>query len=303
MNDTAYCTRSHKPTRGFTLVELLVVIAIIALLLSIIVPSLRLARMKGSTAVCMNNTRNLTLGWYMYQEENGGRIMSAQMDGVESDSGTYVGWIGRPRTATGTPTLSITQSDPITDEDAIRGIEAGRLHEYVNDHRAYNCPGDTIRRSRYSGITPYVSYSVPTALYAEVNSEGTMYRRQITRFDQITTPSRRYTFVEVAQERNWNMSGWFSFAAPEWHGDANRWGWWDPMAVNHGDSSVLGFADGSAQTRRWRDSYTRYRVEKLSRLGVTHYGHEFPGGNPDFPASQTEDIEWMARGWPYRYRP
>ena len=80
--------------KAFTLIELLVVIAIIALLLSIVVPSLRLARMKASSVVCMTNTKNMSLAWFSYQSDNNGRIMSARMDGV--DSGTYVGWIGAP---------------------------------------------------------------------------------------------------------------------------------------------------------------------------------------------------------------
>ena len=46
---------------AFTLIELLVVIAIIALLLSIIVPSLQTAKKKAAGAVCMSRERNLVL--------------------------------------------------------------------------------------------------------------------------------------------------------------------------------------------------------------------------------------------------
>ena len=106
-------------TRAFTLIELLVVIAIIALLLSIIIPAVNLAKKKASSAVCLVNLKNLALGWYMYQEDNSGRIMSCEMNKTLSD-GTHVGWIGIPRNAAGTP-LSSTSSSPVTDEDEIRG--------------------------------------------------------------------------------------------------------------------------------------------------------------------------------------
>ena len=55
--------------KAFTLIELLVVIAIIALLLAIVVPALHMAKRKGSLVVCMMNTKNLSLSWYMYKED------------------------------------------------------------------------------------------------------------------------------------------------------------------------------------------------------------------------------------------
>ncbi len=80
---------------GFTLIELLVVIAIIALLMAIILPALNSVKKKAAATVCLSNTKNLALGWYMYMGDNDGRIMSSENNGVEQN-GTYVGWIGVP---------------------------------------------------------------------------------------------------------------------------------------------------------------------------------------------------------------
>jgi prepilin-type N-terminal cleavage/methylation domain-containing protein/prepilin-type processing-associated H-X9-DG protein len=51
---------------GFTLIELLVVVAIIALLISILLPSLARAREGGRAAVCLTNLKQMGYGCQMY---------------------------------------------------------------------------------------------------------------------------------------------------------------------------------------------------------------------------------------------
>jgi prepilin-type N-terminal cleavage/methylation domain-containing protein/prepilin-type processing-associated H-X9-DG protein len=61
----------HRRQTGFTLIELLVVVAIIALLISILLPSLQRAREQAKSVACLSNLRSMGQGVYMYETEVG----------------------------------------------------------------------------------------------------------------------------------------------------------------------------------------------------------------------------------------
>jgi prepilin-type N-terminal cleavage/methylation domain-containing protein len=288
--------------KGFTLIELLVVIAIIALLLAIIVPSLKLTKQKAASIICATNTKNLALGWFSYKEDNGGRIMGSCMGGgrsrIKPPQGPIdiPGWIKTPyNTTPGDRTINgITPV--VTDEDEIRGIEDGALNPYLKSPKSFTCPADKVK-SIYDGTEKFVTLAIPDALAGIHGQSDAAVDGRILKFDEITSPSSKYNFVETAEERNWIMSGHFVLGTPE--NGKSVFGWWSPMAVNHGDSSILGFCDGHSEIHKWQDAYTKERVKKLSALGTGDYGYDDPRLQPGSPVT---DIEYMAKGWPYRYK-
>jgi len=72
---------------GFTLIELLVVISIIALLLSVLLPSLRLAKEQAKSLVCKSNLKQLGVGLQLYIQEYNDKIpIIFDVDGGPEDN-------------------------------------------------------------------------------------------------------------------------------------------------------------------------------------------------------------------------
>ncbi len=66
---------TQRSKRAFTLIELLVVIAIIAVLISILLPALSLAKENANVAYCVANLRTLTITAQNYMEDEGDLVL------------------------------------------------------------------------------------------------------------------------------------------------------------------------------------------------------------------------------------
>lgn len=139
-------------TRKFTLIELLVVVAMIAILLSILLPSLSNAREKSRQAICLSNQKQFGMGSFL-QSKNDNNIMIR--GGVEDDE--YLADLTMFEIA---PYLGMEKGT----FEYHKGKNNDKLQEHFVAYDIYQCPS-------YGGTRAFDDSNYPmAALHYFVNS-------------------------------------------------------------------------------------------------------------------------------------
>jgi prepilin-type N-terminal cleavage/methylation domain-containing protein len=263
----------NKHQRGaFTLIELLVVIAIIAVLMGILMPALSAVKKQAKAIHCVNNIRSLSMGWFMYKDDNDDQLVRG-----ETGSETSPAWIlGK-----------ITSYSLDAMEQEKEGIRRGLLYNYVGKSvESYRCPSDM--RIMSADLPTFRTYSVAGGMYG-VGKGGGWEMVPHTKYSTIKNPSTKYVFLGEADPRGINMGSWVLYP--------KRREWVDPFAIWHTKNrSTLGFADGHGEMHRWESQDLADWCTQIWDDPGTFQFYRKPA-----TVEEVRDFDWMWNGYAYRH--
>jgi prepilin-type N-terminal cleavage/methylation domain-containing protein/prepilin-type processing-associated H-X9-DG protein len=268
-------------TGGFTLIELLVVIAIIAILAALLLPVLNKTKISAQGIQCMSNTRQMTLAWRMYVENNS--------DGLPAANGLVPGapeWDGGGY-------MDFTADIPVN-YDITVNVTKSPLWKYCGQTAGiWKCPadrstvlkgGNPVPRVRSISVNCFMGGDDGSAAFSGLLAANAKFQtfRKLT---GVPTPDSLFVFLDENEDSINN--GWFGMvmAGIPYAGNAANPGQYEFLdfpAYYHNNAAGMSFADGHSEIQIWHDRRTMPPVRDVTLVNLS--GTPSPGNL---------DVEWI----------
>ncbi len=254
----------------------MVVVALVGTLAALILPALSKAKQKAQGISCMNNSRQLALGWLMYADDNDGVLVPNRHGNDARGAANPNNWVsGRldwGNSPDNTNTLYLT--DPAF----------AKLAPYCKrSARLYKCPADQLQSALNPGPRARsISMNAAMGDGNKVNFANwipTFYFAK--RLNELIKPEPSLAWVFVDEHPDSINDGCF-FVNP--HAIGGSASWKDLPASYHNGGAGFAFADGHAEIRSWTDARTKRAVTLGDFVGVS--------------CANSGDYQWIAERTP-----
>ena len=247
---------------GFTLIELLVVIAIIAILAAMLLPALSKAKCRAGSVSCMNNGRQIALGWLMYADDHQTKVANA------------FDWVTGALDYSGNP-----------DNTNVALLQNSLVGPYIKNPATFKCPADASKmfgtrgEARVRSISMNQSFRSWAAGHSPGPPDGPW--AIFAKTSDMIRPVPSMVWVTI--DENPDSINDAAYAVKmEFQGRTALWQ--DGPGTSHCGGCGFTFADGHSEIRKWKDGRT------MTRPMLTTYQFRFPFGvlHPN-----SLDIAWV----------
>jgi prepilin-type N-terminal cleavage/methylation domain-containing protein len=262
---------SNPSRHGFTLIELLVVIAIIAILAALLLPALAHAKQRATGVTCMNNKRQLLLGWILYSGENSEKLAINQ-----DPRHVAPGFPPFPSWAYGF--MDWSQSSDNTNLLNLIDDRASLLGAYVaRSAKVFWCPADTYlsgsqRSLRWRNRVRSVACDAAVGPGGKFtgftwSSHGGQPFFYVTKSTQFLKPTASDAWVFIDEHPD-SIDDCILYTDPYATGVGAEQ-FTELPSSDHAGACGVAFADGHAVIHKWQDPQTIRPVLYRNQNGVT----------------------------------